>query len=120
MSKKKTNRPRRGRRRTLLSTSKGGTFTTRSSYENRFVQMLESDESVISFIYEPYKIEYIYLKKKCNYIPDFLVHYFDGHEELIEVKPSKMVYWSKNKAKIKAGHLFHNNFKVITEKELRK
>jgi hypothetical protein len=101
-----------------LKTSKGGQFTTKSTYETRYAEILEKDNDVIIFEYEPFDIEYEFEGIKLYYTPDFLVSYLDGHEELIEVKPQKMVVWPKNQAKFSAAKKSHKFFKVITEAEL--
>lgn len=102
---------------TRLETVKGGEFTTKSSYETRFVEMLEADESVVSFVYEPFRIRYWFEGTQLWYIPDFLVVYRD-REELIEVKPKRMVGFAKNVAKFEAGIGFHVGFRIITEDDL--
>lgn len=101
-----------------LKTKKGGDFTTKSTYETRYVDILDSDPTVVRFIYEPFKIPYKLGDKNKNYIPDFLVEYSDGHEELIEVKPKKLVDLPINRAKIKAGENHRLIFRVITEADL--
>jgi hypothetical protein len=101
-----------------LKTSKGGQFTTKSTYETRYVEILQEDTSVIAFKYEPFNIEYEFEGTKLYYTPDFLVSYSDGHEELIEVKPMKMTTWPKNQAKFRAANNKHKCFKIITEKDL--
>ena len=103
--------------RSYLITKKGGRFTTKSSYETRYVKILENDESVISFVYEPFRIQYEFDGIKLWYIPDFLVQYVD-REELVEVKPRRMLDWPKNVAKFEAGREAHVAFRVITEDDL--
>ncbi len=103
---------------TRLVTAKGGEFTTKSSYETRFVKKLESDPEVVSFVYEPFRIIYEFEGTSLWYIPDFLVCYSDGREELVEVKPAKMVTLPKNVAKFEAGRNYHVAFRVVTEQDL--
>lgn len=103
---------------TEMKTKKGGDFVTKSSYETRYAEMLEADPKVKRFVYEPFKIPYKVRGKKKNYIPDFLVEYVDGREELVEIKPAALVDLPRNKAKIKAGNNHETPFVVITEKEL--
>ena len=105
-------------RSSRLSTVKGGDFTTKSSYETRYVEILEADEEVVAFKYEPFSIEYEFEGATLNYTPDFLVLYLDGHEELAEVKPERMVSLPKNEAKFEAAESYHPCFRIITEKEL--
>ena len=103
---------------TLLTTQKGGQFRTRSSWETRYAQHLDSDKDVIQFQYEPLFIEYEHDSSKTHYIPDFLVTYTD-HVELVEVKPIFQVPYSKNQAKFRAAETFcitkGIKFVVITE-----
>ena len=101
-----------------LKTSKGGQFTTKSTYETKYVEVLQEDTNVVAFRYEPFDIEYEFNGVKLYYTPDFLVSYVDGHEELIEVKPAKMIAWPKNQAKFNATRQNHKCFKVITEIDL--
>lgn len=101
-----------------LNTNKGGEFSTKSTYETKYVAMLEEDANVVAFRYEPFGIEYEFGGVRLFYIPDFLVSYADDHEELVEVKPARMVAWPKNQAKFKAASNKHECFKVITESEL--
>jgi len=101
-----------------LKTGKGGEFTTKSTYETRYVKILEDDDNVVAFKYEPFDVEYEFNGVKLFYTPDFLVSYAGGYEELIEVKPMKMVSWSKNQAKFRAANGKHKCFKIITERDL--
>lgn len=101
-----------------LKTTKGGELTTKSTYETKYVETLEKDNNIAAFKYEPFDIEYEFNGVKLFYTPDFLVLYSDGHEELVEVKPTRMVTWPKNQAKFKAANDKHKCFKVITEKDL--
>jgi len=101
-----------------LTTEKGGSFYTKSTYETRYARQLDSDSAVIRFFYEPLRIPYEFENIQLYYIPDFLVEYYDGHEELVEVKPAKLVNLPKNVAKIEAGRLFHTHFIVVTEESI--
>lgn len=102
---------------TKLQTAKGGSFTVKSSYEVRYVEILEADPDVVSFVYEPLRIQYEFEGATLWYIPDFLVRYAD-REELVEVKPRNMLLWPKNVAKFEAGKRVSFDFKIITEEEL--
>lgn len=102
---------------TRMSTLKGGNFTTKSSYETRYVDILEDDPDVITFSYEPFRIPYTFDGVDLWYIPDFLVKYA-GREELIEVKPAKLLDLPKNVAKIAALERHELPFRVITEGDL--
>lgn len=117
MRKRKSRSKFRGKGKTLR-TKKGGKLRTKSTYETRYVEILEADISVARFTYEPFKIPYYHNKRKKNYIPDFLIEYADGHKELVEVKPARLMNLPKNRAKIRAGMKHELDFVVITEAEL--
>jgi hypothetical protein len=103
---------------TKMRTKKGGNFTTKSSYETRFVELLEADDDVVSFIYEPFKIVYEFKGRKLNYVPDFLVTYVDGSEVICEVKPERLKDLPRNIAKFEAGMSHELDFRVISESDL--
>lgn len=115
--KRKTKKPRYHGR--TIKTKKGGTIKTRSGWETAFVRHLEDDPNVVSFEYEPFKIPYTFRKSVKNYIPDFIVHYADGSSEIIEIKPKRRVSSPKNQAKIQAAKDLYEDFKVITEDNLK-
>jgi hypothetical protein len=104
-----------------MDTKKGGKFRTRSSYETRYAEILEDDSEVIRFKYEPFAIEYEFEGVKRFYTPDFLVTY-DNRDELVEVKPERMVEYGRNPIKIETAKEYCNKhdlfFKVITEEDL--
>jgi hypothetical protein len=105
-----------------LITKKGGKFRTRSTYETKYVEILENDADVISFQYEPLYIEYECNNLKRNYIPDFIVKYVNRNE-LVEIKPIAFVNEIKNTSKLSAARQFCmvNNLSlvIITEKDLK-
>lgn len=116
MAKKR--RKKHKRKITTMTTEKGGTFVTKSSYETRYAEILESDPKVIRFTYEPFKIPYTFRGREINYIPDFLVEFICGKQQLVEVKPKRFVGSPRNRAKFKAGKDHEIDFIVITESEL--
>lgn len=98
----------------------------RSTWEKRVVEILESDETVISFKFEPFRIPY-YLEGstrdfKRYYVPDFLVEYSDGSKVLVEVKPECFVGAAMNVAKFAAAREYCERegwaFEVWTQKKL--
>ena len=105
----------------VVDTVKGGRFRTRSSYETKYVAMLEADDDVIKFEYEPFAIDYEHDGIIKGYTPDFLVHR-KNKTELVEVKPSRMITLERNPAKFEAAerHCLAEDidFVVVTEKEL--
>ena len=58
-----------------------------SKLEHDFYLLLEFDETVKSYIEQPFKVYYIYQDKKRRYTPDTLVNYIDGIQKVFEVKP---------------------------------
>lgn len=55
----------------------------RSSYEYKFMKLLDADKNVITYAYEPH---YIKCSSGKRYLPDFLVYYADGTKKIIEIK----------------------------------
>ena len=100
--------------RTHLTTLKGGNFLTKSSWETTYAKALDLDETVIEFKYEPIRIPYIWNGQTHFYLPDFWVKYLD-HEELIEIKPKKLIQHPKNIAKISGAENQNIEIKIITE-----
>jgi hypothetical protein len=63
--------------------------TVRSSYEKLFIEEIDKDLNIVSFLYEPKQFKTIYIDKKNSkrtYQPDFLVNYVDGTCKVIEIK----------------------------------
>lgn len=94
MAIKRRKRKRKSRYHTgvHLSTKTGQSCKYRSGWEFLYLQWLDSQESVVTFVYEGLKIPYLSNTrsgKMRNYIPDFLVEYVDGHRELVEIKPKR-------------------------------
>jgi hypothetical protein len=118
----KFNPKTRGHGLHIIST-KGGSFTTKSTYETKYVEILEHDENVLFFKYEPSRIEYIIDGIRKLYIPDFLVFRVD-RIELVEVKPSKLINIGRNPAKFEAAERYcigeGFDFVIITEVDLTK
>ncbi len=80
------------------STKTGATINYRSSWELEYAKLLDADPMVHTWQYEPFSIPYEIDGKAKQYIPDFLVRYFDGIE-LVEVKPSELTETKVNVAK---------------------
>ena len=100
------------------------TFKYRSSYELAYFHKLEKDLNVVSYIYEPFEVEYIdFYKQKRKYRPDLLVLYVDGSLHVSEIKPAAMLRdydvqgkASAAKAYIKEYYKDHKiEYKFITE-----
>lgn len=74
----------------------------RSSYERRFLEMLEVDADVVSFETEPFRIPYMFEGEKKNYVPDVLVKRA-SKTQLVEIKPEKLLSDAKVVAKQNAA-----------------
>jgi len=77
----------------------GETIFYRSSWELEYAKLLDADESVTTWEYEPFSIKYTLGTKQRSYLPDFLVTYSDGTKELVEVKPPSLESTRANQAK---------------------
>lgn len=96
----------------------------RSGYECAVYECLDSDNDVLSFNEEPFKISYIFEGKSHDYIPDLVVRYLNGKTEVWEIKPMNQTSLEVNKAKwhaaAKACQTRGWKFVVITEKGIEK
>lgn len=77
----------------------------RSSYELKYIEILESDDNIISYEIEPnnYKVRYYKYSSGtiCTYYPDFVVNAKDGRTIIVEVKPWNLRNTPDNKSKRK-------------------
>lgn len=85
------------------SAKMGTLINYRSTWEPLFAQLLDTDDNVAEWFYEPFRIPYVFGKKRKNYIPDFLVVFADGNKLLVEVKPITLRETGKNAAKREAA-----------------
>lgn len=94
----------------------------RSLWELRAIEMLESDDTVTCFKFEPFRVVYYYNNNRRHYVPDFLVTYSDGRRLLIEVKPLCFVDAAINIAKFAAAREYCSmnglTFEVWTQEKL--
>jgi hypothetical protein len=81
------------------SSKTGETIFYRSSWELEYAKLLDADDTVIMWEYEPFAIKYVHGKKTKNYLPDFLVTYSNGAKELVEVKPRELESNAVNQTK---------------------
>jgi hypothetical protein len=107
----------------FAGTKNGGVVSyMRSSYESKFVRLLELDASVLSWEHEPCRIPYEFEGSMKNYVPDFLVYKDDGSVELVEIKPRNLVKEAKNVAKSRAAEAWCEsnkiNFRIVVESDL--
>ena len=105
-----------------LETTKGGRCFYQSSYEKRFLEILDADPDVTSFFVHPFKIRYKYNGSYRTYIPDCLVRLIDGREYLVEIKPSRLMDEDLVIRKAKAGtdiaERYGMKYLMLTEYEL--
>jgi len=73
-------------RGTFFSVKNGKAIPYKSSSELQYLKWLESNPDVVNYEYEPVRIPYLFEGRQHTTRPDFLVHYTDGHTELVEVK----------------------------------
>lgn len=98
----------------------------RSGWEEKYMLWLDNNEDVVSYEYESIVIAYlanIKLNKVKKYFVDIFVHYLDGRNELIEIKPHRKL---KNVTVIKKQLAAENwckdnnaTYKLITEVDLK-
>lgn len=72
-----------------VSSKTGKTCNYRSSWEHQLMQLLDSDDRVDTWSYEPLSIPYVLDGTPRRYVPDFLV-VSGGCDFLIEVKPPSL------------------------------
>jgi len=92
----------------------------RSLFELNTIIHLEENPSVISFEFEPYRIEYQHEGNARHYIVDCLIEYNDGRRVIVEIKPNCFLSYPKNQTKFSAAAKFAQenglSFEVWTEK----
>jgi len=90
-----------------ISTKTGRTVNYRSSWELAYAKLLDNDPNVTYWEFEKFHLTYTTPQnKKRRYIPDFIVCYADGHQELVEVKPNKLTTNKTNIAKQLSAEIF--------------
>lgn len=100
----------------------GSVVSLRSSYELKYVQLLNNNQNVVSIEYEPIRIKYKDPQGNTKvYIPDFKVTYTD-HIELIEIKPkfrtTDEVVRSKSSYALEYCKSVGWDYRIITEDDL--
>lgn len=97
-----------------------------SSLERDYIYLLEFNSNVKFYLEQPLEIKYEdYNGKKRKYTPDFIVEYFDGKIELIEIKYKSVLISKRDELEIKfeaAKKFCKKNqfeFKVITDDYIR-
>lgn len=96
-----------------------------SSYEVRAYELLEQLDKVVKYTRCNFYIKYLYegITRRTN--PDILLTYADGHKEVIEVKPVRIIKsCDKTRKKINVAHSYCKKlgikYSVWTEKKLFK
>jgi TnsA endonuclease-like protein len=126
--KKRTRRKRKGRyhRGDHISTKTGQVCRYRSGWELAYLQYLDAEPTVLTYVYEPFKIPYVSNKKTGKvrgYIPDVLVTRTDGSRQLVEIKPARKVMHVTVQKKLKAAQQWCTEhqitLEVLTEHELK-
>lgn len=107
----------------FISKKNGKELHYRSKYEAKAFIFLEVMSSVSKYEVEPFSITYTYQGLQRRYIPDILVTYTNGLQELVEVKPASKVGEPVNVAKRIAAEEFCKNhnmkYSIWTQKQLK-
>lgn len=87
---------------------------------------LDGSDEVTTWSYEQIVIEYVSnvrSKKVRRYYPDFYVKFVDGHEKIVEIKPSRKVNHSIVQKKAAAAQEWCSAhgmlYVILTEHELK-
>jgi hypothetical protein len=121
--RKKTRKPK-FKQGNYLSSKTGKSYVYRSSYEETVFECLDTWNEVSAFAAEPFKIPYTYKGQAHDYIPDLMVIFTDGHQELWEVKPESQTALEQNQCKWEAAkntcQIRGWGFQVINERAINK
>jgi len=71
-----------------------GRFYYRSSYELRFLELIDTDLSVVQLQYEEVVIPY---GSYQHYVPDYLVTLANGQKFMVEIKPERLLSYCEEK-----------------------
>jgi len=96
----------RGRKGYFYSNKNQKNLFYRSFCELKTYEALEQDFSVLKYEVEPFRIPYQWKNGLHYYIPDILVTYLDGSQEIIEVKPEYKLKDKYTICKLKAGEKY--------------
>lgn len=123
--KKKRKKKCRYKRIEFFSLKANKLLKSRSGWEYAYFQYLDNNQDVKSYEYESLKIPYLSNKKSGkirNYIPDFIITYFDGTVLIVEIKPKRFLEKLQIKKKLIAAKEYAEKnkiqFKVLTEDDL--
>lgn len=87
-----------------------------SSWEVKFVQLLERCTDVEVLEYEPFSIDYVIDNTHKKYYPDFLVTLTNGTKYIVEIKPNYLAHYDRvnlTKFKFANDYCSHHNYKFI-------
>ena len=102
----------------FYSEKNGKEIYFQSWFERGAFEVLEKLTFVKSYERCPYVVDYEFEEKHKKYIPDILVTYQDGIQEVIEIKPKYQLDRLQNKAKLEAARNKFERFSVWTEDNL--
>lgn len=126
LRKKRKRVSRKAKRGVHLSPKCPTPINYRSGWELCYALHLDGNDDVVSYLYEPYPIEYISnyrTGKKRKYWPDFEVTLKNGVRVLVEIKPKKKLNLLTNVKKFAAAAAACVSkgitFQVITETDLK-
>jgi hypothetical protein len=89
-----------------VSVKTGKICNYRSSWELDLMKVLDFDDRVETWNYEPMSLPYVLEGKTRRYIPDFHIVSTNGKDYLVEVKPSNLSLTDMNTAKREAAQDF--------------
>lgn len=117
---------RKAKRGVHLSSKCPTPINYRSGWELRYALHLDENDDVVSYLYEPYPIEYVSnyrTGKRRKYWPDFEVTLKNGVRVLVEIKPKKKLNLLTNVKKFAAASAVCVSkgitFRIVTESDLK-
>jgi hypothetical protein len=111
----------------FTSMKTGITMAYRSSWEYEAMKWLDANESVVAYQYEkvriPYYVQGFDQRHKRHYVPDFIVFFADGHQEMWELKPSSLCTNHQTELKREAALVYCKmqgirDYKILTKTDL--
>lgn len=110
---------------TYISSKTGQECKYRSGWELKYLEWLDAHAAVKEYGYESVKIPYVSnvrTGKIRNYLPDFLVEFNDGSQQLVEIKPKRKLVQASVQKKLRAAEKWCRDhgvtLVVLTEVEL--
>lgn len=126
LRKKRKRVSRKAKRGVHLSPKCPTPINYRSGWELCYALHLDGNDDVVSYLYEPYPIEYVSnyrTGKQRKYWPDFEVTLKNGVRVLVEIKPKKKLNLLTNVKKFAAARVYCEGhgltWVVVTEAELK-